>query len=163
LERYHAAPGTTSLRPSYIASLRYEDLRRVRFIPSRRHASPAFFFDIYYKRATDQLDDGQFGPAVVLEQFNYARGFSRGAEAKVSYYEGGFRAYANVSHEITMAKDVNSKQYIIGDPVELAYLASSVINLFDRIYLLRSATGVGEFAPQYGPRRGGFIQLTQQF
>jgi outer membrane receptor protein involved in Fe transport len=39
----------------------------------------------------------------------------------------------------------------------------SVINLFDRIYLLRSATGVGEFSPQYGPRRGGFIQLTQQF
>ena len=193
--------------------------------------------DIYYKRATDQLDDGQFGQAVVLDQFNYARGFSRGAEAKVSYYEGGFRAYANVSHEITMAKDVISNQYIIGDPVELAYLASrytptsdsqtvtgsagtsyrwgtmlasldgiygsglragfanlehtpqytqwnaalarnfapwgdgekplsvrvSVINLFDRIYLLRSATGIGEFAPQYGPRRGGFIQLTQQF
>ena len=193
--------------------------------------------DIYYKRATDALDDGTFGNAVVLSQFNYAQGFSRGAELKFNYYEGGFRAYANVSHEVTMAKDVNSNQYLIGDPVELAYLASrytptsdaqtitgsvgssyrwrdmlvsldgiygsglragfanlehtpqytqwnaaiahnfepwgnsdkplslrlSINNLFDRIYLLRAATGVGEFAPQYGPRRGVFVGLAQHF
>jgi len=193
--------------------------------------------DLYYKRVTDALDDGQFGQAVALDQFNYARGFSRGAELKFNYTAGGLRAYANVSHEITMAKQVTSNQYLIGDPVELAYLASrytptsdaqtisasvgasyrwremlvsvdgiygsglrsgfanlehtpqytqwnaaiarnftpwgsplkplslrlSVINLFDRSYLLRSATGVGEFAPQYGPRRGIFAGLTQQF
>jgi hypothetical protein len=175
---------------------------------------------------------------VILDQYNYARGFSRGAELKVYYYpQGGFRAYANVSHEVTMVKEVVSNQYIIGDPVELAYLAGrytptsdaqtitastgasyrwgdmlasadgiygsglragfanlehtpqytqwnaaiarnfnpwhddgkplslrlSAVNLFDRIYLLRSGTGVGEFAPQYGPRRGGFVELTQQF
>jgi outer membrane receptor protein involved in Fe transport len=192
--------------------------------------------DVYYKRSTDTLDDGQFGQAVVLNQFNYADGFSRGAELKISYYEGGFRAYANVSHEITMVKDVVSNQYLIGDPVELAYLAStytyasdaqtvsasagasyrwhnmrasidgfygsglragfaneqhspgytqwnaafgrdfypwqnqkpltvrlSVINLFDHSYVLREASGIGEFAPQYGPRRGLFVELTQQF
>jgi len=193
--------------------------------------------DIYYKRGTDVLDDGQFSQAVVLDQFNYAHGFSRGAEMKVSYYQGGFRAYANASHEVTMAKDVISNQYIVGDPVELAYFASrytptsdsqtitasvgtsyrwrenlvsldgiygsglragfanlehtpqytqwnaaigrnfepwgssdkslslrlSAVNIFDRIYLLRAATGVGEFAPQYGPRRGVFAELTQQF
>jgi outer membrane receptor protein involved in Fe transport len=39
----------------------------------------------------------------------------------------------------------------------------SVINLFDRSYVLREATGIGEFAPQYGPRRGLFLELTQQF
>jgi outer membrane receptor protein involved in Fe transport len=192
--------------------------------------------DIYYKRSTDTLDDGQFGQAVVLNQFNYAHGFSRGEEIKINYYQGGFRTYANVSHEITMVKDVVSNQYLIGDPVELAYLAStytyssdaqtvsasagssyrwhdmlasvdgiygsglragfaneqhspgytqwncalaldlypwhehkpltlrlSAINILDRSYLLRAATGVGEFAPQYGPRRGVFIGLTQQF
>jgi outer membrane receptor protein involved in Fe transport len=193
--------------------------------------------DVYYKRATDQLDDGQFGQAVILDQYNYARGFSRGAELKLYYTQGGLRAYANVSHEVTMVKEVVSNQYLIGDPVELAYLATrytptsdaqtvtasagasyrwgdmlasvdgiygsglragfanlehtpqytqwnaaiarnfdpwhddrkplslrlSVINLFDRIYLLRSGTGIGEFAPQYGPRRGGFVELTQQF
>jgi outer membrane receptor protein involved in Fe transport len=42
-------------------------------------------------------------------------------------------------------------------------LRLSVVNLFDRSYLLRSGTGIGEFAPQYGPRRGLFVGLTQQF
>jgi outer membrane receptor protein involved in Fe transport len=192
--------------------------------------------DAYYKRSTDTLDDGQFGQAVVLNQFNYADGFSRGVEFKINYYQGGFRAYTNVSHEITMVKNVVSNQYLIGDPAELAYLAStytyasdaqtitasagaafrwhdmlasidgiygsglragyaneqhspgytqwnaaigrdfhpwndqkpftlrlSVINLFDRSYLLRGASGIGEFAPQFGPRRGLFAELTQQF
>jgi outer membrane receptor protein involved in Fe transport len=191
--------------------------------------------DAYYKRSTDTLDDGQFGQAVVLNQFNYADGFSRGVEFKINYAEGGFRAYANVSHEITMVKDVVSNQYLIGDPVKLAYLATnytyasdaqpvtastgasyrwrgliasldgmygsglragfaneqhspgyaqwnvalgrdfnpwgnqkaltarlSVLNFFDRSYVLREATGIGEFAPQYGPRRGLFAELTQQ-
>lgn len=193
--------------------------------------------DLYYMRVTDALDDAQFGQAVVLEQFNYARGFSRGAEVKLNYLEGGLRVYANLSHEITMARDVISNQYIIGDPAVLAYLASrytptsdaqtvtasagssyrwgdwlasldgiygsglhagfanldhnpqynqwnaavghnfhpwgdpgrplslrvSIVNLFDRTYLVRSGTGVGEYAPQYGPRRGAFLELTQRF
>jgi outer membrane receptor protein involved in Fe transport len=192
--------------------------------------------DVYYKRSTDTLDDGQFGQAVVLDQFNYADGFSRGAEFKIHYTAGGLRAYLNVSHEITMVKQVVSNQYLIGDPVELAYLAShytyasdaqtvtasmgaayrwqcllasvdgiygsglragfaneqhspgytqwnaalaghfdawqnhkeltlrlSAINVFDRSYVLREATGIGEFAPQYGPRRGLFFEVDQQF
>jgi outer membrane receptor protein involved in Fe transport len=39
----------------------------------------------------------------------------------------------------------------------------SVVNLFDRSYVLRSGTGIGEFAPQYGPRREIFGELTQSF
>jgi hypothetical protein len=192
--------------------------------------------DVYYKRSTDTLDDGQFGQAVVLDQFNYARGFSRGAELKINYYQGGFRAYANLSHEVTMVKDVVSNQYLIGDPVELAYLASTLHLrlrcadgqrigrcLLPLAQLLASVDGIygsglragfaneqhspgytqwnarsagistlarpeaalaalerhqsprpqlsaarryrriGEFAPQYGPRRGVFIGLAQQF
>ncbi len=192
--------------------------------------------DLYYKRSTDTLDDGQFGQAVVLNEFNYARGFSRGAELKLQYAMQDFRAYANLSHEITKVKTVVSNQYLIDDPVELAYLAGtytyasdaqtvtasagaayrwrgllasidgiygsglragfaneqhspgytqwnaaiardfypwhdqkaltlrvSAINLFDRSYLLREATGIGEFAPQYGPRRGLFAELKLQF
>ncbi len=193
--------------------------------------------DVYYKHGTDVLDDGTFGNAVVLSQFNYALGFSKGAELKLNYQQDGLRIYGNYAHEITKAKDVVSNQYLIDDPVELAYLASSytyasdaqtntasagasyrwrrmfasldaiygsglragfanlqhspdytqcnaavggylypwqsadkpltlrlsVVNLFDRAYLLRAATGVGEFAPQYGPRRGIFAEVTQQF
>ena len=36
-----------------------------------------------------------------------------------------------------------------------------IVNLFDRRYLLRSGDGVGEFAPQYGPRRKFFVSFTQ--
>jgi hypothetical protein len=36
----------------------------------------------------------------------------------------------------------------------------SIVNLLDKSYLLRSGDGIGEFAPQYGPRRGIFISLS---
>jgi outer membrane receptor protein involved in Fe transport len=192
--------------------------------------------DAYYKQSTDTLDDGQFGQAAVLEQFNYASGYSQGVEFKASYYQGGFRAYANLSAETTKAEAVVSNQYLIGDPVELAFLADhytyasdaqtisasfgtsyrwrdwlasldgiygsglrtgfaneqhtpgytqwnaaiarrfdlwrdnrpltlrlSVINLLDTSYVLRSGSGIGEFAPQYGPRRELFAELSQPF
>jgi outer membrane receptor for ferrienterochelin and colicins len=38
-----------------------------------------------------------------------------------------------------------------------------VINLFDRVYQIRNGTGVGVFAPQFGPRRGLFVGLSKQF
>jgi outer membrane receptor protein involved in Fe transport len=38
-----------------------------------------------------------------------------------------------------------------------------VVNIFDTLYQIRSGTGVGVFAPQYGPRRGFFAGLSQKF
>jgi len=38
-----------------------------------------------------------------------------------------------------------------------------VVNLFDKNYEIRSGTGIGVFAPQYGARRGLFFGLTQDF
>ena len=37
-----------------------------------------------------------------------------------------------------------------------------VVNLFDTIYQIRNGTGIGVFAPQYGPRRGYFVGLSKQ-
>ena len=141
-----------------------------------------------------------------------------------------------MSYEITKVKDVVSNQYLIGDPAELAYLAThdtyasdaqtitasfgaayqwhgllisldglhgsglrtgfangthtpaytqwnaaiaksfavwnarkpltlrlSGINLADQTYILRSGDGIGEFAPQYGPRREIFLGISQAF
>jgi outer membrane receptor protein involved in Fe transport len=39
----------------------------------------------------------------------------------------------------------------------------SVVNLFDRVYLLRDGTGVGVGAPQYGLRRGLFVGASLRF
>ena len=69
--------------------------------------------DAYYKDARDMIDDGQFGQAVVLTQFNYARGYSEGAEFKLKYQNGNFKTYANFSYNITRAIDVESNQYLI--------------------------------------------------
>ena len=68
--------------------------------------------DAYYKIAKDMIDDGQFGAAVVLTQFNYARGYSEGGEFKLKYNNGNFNAYANFAYNITRAIDVESNQYL---------------------------------------------------
>jgi len=77
--------------------------------------------DAYYKIATDLIDDGQFGQAVVLTQFNWARGYSEGVEAKARYQNGNFSAYANFAFNITRATDPVSNQYVL-DPDEFAFL-----------------------------------------
>ena len=38
-----------------------------------------------------------------------------------------------------------------------------VTNIFDQSYQLRNGTGIGVFAPQYGPRRGFFAGLSYLF
>jgi hypothetical protein len=38
-----------------------------------------------------------------------------------------------------------------------------VINVTDKVYQIRSGTGIGVFAPQYGPRRGFFGGLAWDF
>jgi outer membrane receptor protein involved in Fe transport len=42
-------------------------------------------------------------------------------------------------------------------------LRLGVINLFDQSYILRGGDGVGEFAPQYGPRREVLVEVSQAF
>ena len=80
--------------------------------------------DAYYKIATNQLDDGQFGQAVVLTQFNWARGYSEGVEAKLKYQNGNFSAYGNFAFNITRAVDPVSNQYLL-DPATYNYLLTN--------------------------------------
>lgn len=37
-----------------------------------------------------------------------------------------------------------------------------VVNLFDEVYEIRAGSGIGVFAPQYGPRRGFFAGISQK-
>jgi outer membrane receptor protein involved in Fe transport len=41
-------------------------------------------------------------------------------------------------------------------------LRFDVVNVFDTIYELRDGSGIGVFAPQFGPRRGYFVGLSQK-
>jgi outer membrane receptor protein involved in Fe transport len=42
-------------------------------------------------------------------------------------------------------------------------LRFDIINLFDHVYGLRDGSGIGVFAPQFGPRRGFFGGVSQRF
>jgi outer membrane receptor protein involved in Fe transport len=189
--------------------------------------------DAYYKSATDLLDDGQFGQALTLTAFNYARGWNEGVEGKIQYDANNLRLYANVAWGHQYATDVVSNQYLF-DADEYAYIANhyiptdhsqtwsgsagasylwsgttytadmifgsglrngfanlstvpgyaqvnlglvhafkwapdrkpltfrfTIINVLDAVYQIRDGTGIGVFAPQYGPRRGFFVSLSQ--
>ena len=39
----------------------------------------------------------------------------------------------------------------------------AVINLFDKAYEIRDGSGIGVFAPQYGPRRTFFVSVSKPF
>jgi outer membrane receptor protein involved in Fe transport len=47
-----------------------------------------------------------------------------------------------------------------GKPLTLRF---DIVNILDTVYQIRSGTGIGVFAPQYGPRRGFYAGLTQKF
>ena len=189
--------------------------------------------DGYYKIAKDLLDDGTFGPGLVLNAFNYEKAENVGVELSTTYMSGNFKAYGNLAWARQLATNIVSNQYLFGAD-ELAYIAShyvytdhaqtwtgsagasylwdgtrysadliygsglrsgdfntdhvpayaqvnigasrefdvpnfgkfaaraAVVNLFDTVYLIRDGSGIGVFAPQYGPRRGFYFGLSKR-
>ncbi len=199
--------------------------------------------DAYYKLATDLIDNGNFGQALVLSAFNYAKGIVQGVEFSAKYHSGNLQAYANLAVSQEKATDVVSNEYLfdnvttqadLGGLTELQYIDShwiytdhtqivtgsagmsylwngtrysadmiygsglrsgdanidteppyaqfnvgashefampdgkpvtvrfDVVNLLDTIYQIRSGTGIGVFASQYGPRRGFFVGVSKK-
>jgi outer membrane receptor for ferrienterochelin and colicin len=188
----------------------------------------------YYKSAHSQLDDGQFGQALILSSFNYNRGEIYGAEFTTSYDHGPFSAYLNASYQWARGTDIKSAQFLF-DPDEFNYIRNhwvfldhdqrftgsagvsytwkdwrlaidglygnglrqgfantqklspyetfnvslqrliqitpktalkirfDVVNIFDKIYELRSGSGIGVFAPQFGQRRGFYGTVAYDF
>ena len=37
-----------------------------------------------------------------------------------------------------------------------------IVNLFENVYQIRSGSGIGVFAPQYGPRIGFFLGVSKK-
>jgi outer membrane receptor protein involved in Fe transport len=199
--------------------------------------------DAYYKIAQDLIDNGNFGQALVLSGFNYAKGLTQGIEFSLKYHSGNLQAYGNLAVSQEQATDVVSNQYLFDNTVPLADLGGltlqqyvdthwiytdhnqfvtgsagasylwygtrysvdmiygsglragdaninsespyaefnvgmshdfampdgkpltlrfDVVNVLDTIYQIRSGTGIGVFAPQYGPRRGYFVGLSKK-
>jgi outer membrane receptor protein involved in Fe transport len=103
--------------------------------------------DTYYKIKRNLLDEGQFGSAVVLSPFNYAKGYAWGVELSGNYTHGPIDLYANVARGDEKAKDIISAQYFFA-PEELAYIADHYIYT-DHSQKL-SASGGGSYTIKNG-------------
>ena len=72
--------------------------------------------------------------------------------------------FANTDH-LPAYTQVNvglSHDFNIVAPNKPTTLRFDVVNLFDKIYEIRDGSGIGVFAPQFGPRRGFFVGISQK-
>jgi len=56
-----------------------------------------------------------------------------------------------------------AREFLLPDDSKPMTLRFDVVNVFDTIYQIRSGSGIGVFAPQFGPRRGYFVGLSKKF
>jgi outer membrane receptor protein involved in Fe transport len=80
-------------------------------------------------------------------------------------YGSGLRSgFANTDH-LPSYTQVNlgiSHEYLFPGWTKPTTLRFDVVNLFDSIYQIRDGSGIGVFAPQFGPRRGFFVGVSQK-
>jgi outer membrane receptor protein involved in Fe transport len=77
--------------------------------------------DGYYKIAENQLDEGQFGQALIFSPFNYKKGDIKGIEFTTTYKNGGFSSYLNFAVSKATGKSISSAQFLF-DPSEFNYI-----------------------------------------
>jgi len=86
-----------------------------------------------------------------------------GISADMIYGSGLRSGDANIDHQAPYVQFNAgiSRQFSMpdGKPVTLRF---DVVNLLDTIYELRNGTGIGVFAPQFGPRRGFFFGISKK-
>ena len=82
--------------------------------------------DTYYKIKRNLLDEGQFGSALILSPFNYAKGYAWGVELSGNYTHGPIDLYANLARGDEKGKDIISSQYFFALD-ELAYIQDHYI------------------------------------
>jgi outer membrane receptor for ferrienterochelin and colicin len=94
--------------------------------------------DGYYKQVTNLLDEGQFGQALILTPFNYAKGYQEGLELTATYNASNWSGYLNFAVSRAKGKDIISGQSTFR-PDELAYISDHYIYLdHDQRYSLSS-------------------------
>ncbi len=80
-------------------------------------------------------------------------------------YGSGLRSgFANTDH-VPSYTQVNvglSHEYLFPGWTKPTTVRFDVVNLFDKIYQIRDGSGIGVFAPQFGPRRGFFVGVSQK-
>jgi outer membrane receptor protein involved in Fe transport len=83
--------------------------------------------DVYYRWATNLIDEGQFGAPIILTPFNYAHGINRGAELSVSYEKDNWSIYGNFAAAKALGKKIVSSQFNFS-PDDLAFISGHYIH-----------------------------------
>ena len=80
-------------------------------------------------------------------------------------YGSGLRSgFANTDHQPAYTQ-VNlgvSHDFYLVAPNKPTTLRFDVVNVFDKIYEIRDGSGIGVFAPQFGPRRAFYVGISQK-
>ncbi len=122
-------------------------------------AEIAYISNNYIYTDHDQTLTGSGGISYLWQGTRFSADLIYGSGLRNGFVNTGtVSPYAQVNlgltHEFATPKDSG-----LGPMV----LRFDVINLFDEVYMIRDGTGIGVFAPQYGPRRGFFGGITQKF
>ncbi|WP_431304999.1 TonB-dependent receptor [Sediminicoccus sp. BL-A-41-H5] len=103
----------------------------------------------WYKQATDMLDLGQFGRALVFTPFNYARGQSYGIEFTGQWTTERLSVFANLTLSRAVGTNIRSSQFNF-DPEELSYIAGKYVRT-DHDQLITASAGAS-YRPWEGAR-----------
>ncbi|WPB84480.1 TonB-dependent receptor [Sediminicoccus rosea] len=139
-----APPGTTGATPRPERSNYFSAGISQRVTPELTLGSNA-----WYKQATDMLDLGQFGRALVFTPFNYARGQSYGIEFTGQWTTERLSVFANLTLSRATGTNIRSSQFNF-DPEELSYIAGKYVRT-DHDQLITASGGIS-YRPWEGAR-----------
>jgi len=104
-------------------------------------------------------------PATVAETFGDALSWCGTTLSADMIYGSGLRSGdANIS-TVPAYTQVNvgiKREFLLPNDPKPMTVRFDVVNLFDTIYEIRSGSGIGVFAPQFGPRRGFFLGVSKK-
>ncbi|MDB5413778.1 MAG: TonB-dependent receptor [Rubritepida sp.] len=112
-----------------------------------------FGANAWYKQATDMLDLGQFGRALVFTPFNYQEGRTYGLELTGQWRGDRLDLYGNITLSRAAGRGIRSSQFNF-EPDELAYVAGKFIRA-DHDQLITATAGA-----VYRPWDGGRASAT---
>ena len=82
--------------------------------------------DVYYKLATNLLDDAELSTLRISSPFNYAKARNWGVELSASYAKGPLHVYGNLARGEQKATNIVSNQFLF-DTDEVAYIRNHYI------------------------------------
>jgi outer membrane receptor for ferrienterochelin and colicins len=99
-----------------------------------------FGLDLYYKIASSQVDDGEFGEANIESPYNYGNADMYGLEFSASYVNGGFSSFFNFSVSDSWATRITSSQFQFEED-ELEYINNNYVR-FDQQQIFTGSAGI---------------------